>query len=84
MFGSERMAKSARASMLLALSDGVNDELIGTCMNCGSDDVEIRVWLNLKTGMTDDGGCERDDTWCKTCEEHAGISYKSKEGVKPS
>lgn len=86
MFGSERMAKSARESMLLALSDGVNDEEIAVCDNCGSDDVEIRVWQNLKTGRIDDMNCDREDTWCKNCEGHQGITWKKKEkqGVKAS
>ena len=37
------------------------------CRDCGSKDIEIRVWLNLNTDKTnDDGG--NDDTWCNECE----------------
>ena len=84
MFGSERMAKSARASMLLALSDGVSEEDIAVCDSCGSDDVEIRVWQNLKTGRINADGGDRGDTWCNSCQGHEGITYKKKSEVKPS
>ncbi|MFA5376709.1 MAG: hypothetical protein WC455_13255 [Dehalococcoidia bacterium] len=79
MFGSERMAKSARESMLLALSDGVDEEEVAVCDNCGSDDVEVRVWQNLKTGRIDDGSCDRSDMWCNHCLGHESITWKHKE-----
>ena len=80
MFGYERVAKSARASMLLALSDGVNEEEVAVCEKCGSDDVEIRVWQNLKTGRVDDN-CDRDDTYCNACEGHHGLKWVKKNKV---
>ena len=79
MFGSERMAKSARESMLLALSDAVNEEDVAVCEECGSDDVEIRVWYNLKTGRIDANNVEREDTYCGKCDDHYGIKYVKKE-----
>lgn len=50
-------------------------EQIIVCKGCGSDDVEIKVWQNQKTGETSDCGDEDDDTWCNKCEEHAGITF---------
>jgi hypothetical protein len=84
MFGSERMAKSARESMLLALSDGVDDELVGVCSACGSDDVQLRVWYSLKHGRLEEEAVDKEDTYCLNCERHAGITYKKKSEVKAS
>ncbi len=84
MFGSERVAKSARESMLLALSDAVDEEQIATCDNCGSDDVDIRAWQNQKTGEITECGGDRSDTYCRACQGHYGITFRRKEkaGVK--
>lgn len=84
MFGSERMAKSARESMLLALSDGVHDEQVAVCNECGSDDVDVRNWQNQKTGEITECSGDREDTYCRTCQGHHGITFKKKEkeGVK--
>ena len=38
------------------------------CSNCGSKDIEIRVWLILNTDKTNDDGGD-DDTWCNKCED---------------
>lgn len=61
-----------------------DEEDIAICDGCGSDDVEIRVWQNLKTGRIDDGSCDMGDTWCNSCQGHEGITYKKKSEVKPS
>lgn len=51
-------------------------EQIIVCKECGSDDVELRVWLNLKTKETSDcSDGDDEDTWCNKCEEHTGIKF---------
>jgi len=47
------------------------------CKVCGSDDMEIRMWVNLKTGETSDcSDGESDDNWCNKCEDHTPIEFK--------
>ncbi len=46
------------------------------CSNCGSIDVEMRMWVNpntQKTGERCSDFSEKDDNWCKTCESHAEL-----------
>jgi hypothetical protein len=50
---------------------------VAVCKNCGSTNVEVKVWYNEESGFTDvvsDG--EDDDTYCNDCGQHAGIEYK--------
>ena len=84
MFGSERMAKSARGSMLLALSDGVSEEQVVVCSECGSDDVDVRNWQNQKTGEITECSGDREDTFCRGCQGHHGITFRKRSEVKAS
>lgn len=44
------------------------------CMECGSRDVEIQVWVNQKTNEIDYSSWDNTrDTWCNACGEHMGI-----------
>jgi hypothetical protein len=51
------------------------------CDECGSDDVQIKMWVNPNTSHVD-GECSTDvieDGWCKQCNEHALVKPKSDE-----
>ena len=81
-FRSITAAGYARESMLQAMSDSSPLQEKAVCEECGSDDVEIRVWYNLKTGRIDGGNVDRhSDTYCGKCDAHCGIKY-IKEGVE--
>lgn len=46
------------------------------CANCGSSNVEMKMWVNPNTG--ENGGessdrFEEEDCWCKGCEEHVRL-----------
>lgn len=46
------------------------------CSECGSSDVEIRMWVNPNTKVIGDrcsDPTEEEDNWCKTCEEHVEL-----------
>ncbi len=51
------------------------DKVIWVCKSCGSREVEILQWIDANTGkMTTEYEADSDeDTWCRTCEKHAGI-----------
>lgn len=41
------------------------------CSNCGSIDVEYKVWYNPNTEeLRDEAVLDGDDCWCNGCEEH--------------
>jgi len=50
------------------------------CKECGSDNVEIKTFVNLNThefvilDKVDD-----EDTWCMSCEDHTGVEYVEKD-----
>lgn len=47
---------------------------ISVCSNCGSKNVEVKVWVNPNDPkQIDFSSYETEDTWCGDCEEHAGI-----------
>lgn len=79
-FRSMTSAGYARESMLQALADSTPLQEKGVCEECGSDDVEVRVWYNLKHGRIDDGNVDpHSDTYCNACQGHCGIKYVEKE-----
>lgn len=79
-FRSITAAGYARESMLQALADSVPLAEKGICEECGSDDVSVRVWRNLKTGQIDDGNVDpHSDTYCNACQGHCGIKFVAKE-----
>jgi Zn finger protein HypA/HybF involved in hydrogenase expression len=80
-FGSITAAGYARESMLQAMSDSSPLQEKAVCEECGSDDVEIRVWYNLKTGRIDSSCVDRRDTYCGKCDARRDIKY-IKEGVE--
>jgi len=45
-------------------------ETKAVCAECGSDDVEIRMWKNCKTGKVDTISDDNSDTWCNACVNH--------------
>ena len=50
------------------------------CKCCGSDDVELKVWKNFKTGHIDDSGAQEDgDSWCNECQDHLGVEEIEKD-----
>lgn len=46
------------------------------CAECGSTNVDIKMWVNPNTGMIS-GTCsdldEEDDNWCNNCENHVQL-----------
>jgi hypothetical protein len=48
-------------------------ECFTVCSNCGSKNVEIRVWEHQETGNLSGATGDDDDTWCNECEGHHGI-----------
>ena len=50
------------------------------CKRCGSANVEIRAFINQKTGFVDYSAIEEPDTWCEDCEDHMGVVFKDKNG----
>jgi len=51
-----------------------NQEL--RCCCCGSDDIELKVWKNLKTGHIDDSAADGDDDhFCNNCEVHGQFEW---------
>ena len=49
---------------------------IWVCSECGSDNVEVQGWRNLKTNHFDENGCDTGDQWCNQCEEHHHLELK--------
>ena len=52
------------------------------CADCGSEDVQVRAWVNPNLSVLSNDDLEFDpneseDTWCNDCEEHSGIVLKS-------
>lgn len=50
------------------------------CKNCGSENVEIKAWVNPNTNECNQthfiDEVEDEDTWCTDCETHGGIEVK--------
>lgn len=53
-------------------------EIPTVCKKCGSEDVEIKVFVNQKTGYIDYSTYEDEDTWCNVCEDHTGVEDRKK------
>ena len=55
---------------------------IHVCKNCGSENVEIRAWVDIKTNKCNQSHfldeIEDEDTWCTDCETHSGIKIIEK------
>lgn len=45
------------------------------CAACGSVEVEVLDWVDANTGECSNSSesTNPDDTWCRACEEHAGL-----------
>jgi len=52
------------------------NKTIQVCKDCGSDDVERKMWENQKTGELSDASFDDDDNFCNKCEEHTPIEFK--------
>ena len=48
-------------------------EYVHVCEECGSDDVETRMWMNLKTGHSEPISNDLEDNWCNRCEDHVSL-----------
>ncbi len=41
------------------------------CPECGSENIDIRTWVNLNSDeILWDGPCDDEDYWCNGCEQH--------------
>ena len=45
------------------------------CKECGSDDVEVKVWANLKTGEQDHSDWSDHEQYCVKCEDQAELVF---------
>lgn len=52
-----------------------NTKFYVLCNNCGSDNVEIKQWVNPNTGLIGNITSDNDDedVWCNDCETHSGV-----------
>lgn len=51
---------------------------IWCCKECGKTNVEVKVWADANTDEVLDGDvCDKNDTWCRDCEDHTGIMLLS-------
>ena len=49
---------------------------IAVCEECGSNEVQELMWVEVNTDKVISTGCgERKDRWCPKCEEHTEIKY---------
>jgi hypothetical protein len=50
------------------------------CPTCSSPEVEIKVWADPNTNeITDsDNDGDNNDTWCRKCQSHTGITTEAK------
>lgn len=65
---------------ILNLLDKIHDQLDPPepkqqwiCENCGSYDVEHRVWQHLNNGKISGETSDKEDTWCNSCQKHGYV-----------
>lgn len=60
------------------------DRIMLRCAECGSTDVQTKMWVNPNTneidGNVSDG--ETDDNWCKICQIHVKLNIIETELIK--
>ena len=53
-------------------------QMMWVCSNCGSTNVQTKMWVNLNTnepeGEVSDG--DSSDNWCEDCEGHHDVETK--------
>ena len=56
-------------------------EIIYVCENCGSHDVQTKMWVDVNDSNIIDGYAsdlsEEEDNWCRHCEDHYKIITQS-------
>lgn len=89
-FSIETDLMSTNEFLKLSLNHGLRDSRKGeqvevwdesntngvVCSNCGSHNVEEKMFLNYLTGYVGSPTGEDDDTWCNDCETHSGFTTK--------
>ena len=57
-------------------TDKLAKTLQAQCCECGSHDVELKAWVNQKTGVIQYADIiEDDDVWCNNCENHVNVDW---------
>tara|TARA_R110002110_G_scaffold152784_1_gene345726 strand:- start:119 stop:331 length:213 start_codon:yes stop_codon:yes gene_type:complete len=49
------------------------------CVECGSEDIQVAMWVNPNTGESDDwygSGSSAETQWCHNCEEHCFVKLR--------
>lgn len=48
------------------------------CTNCGSNEVQQKMWVYLNTNKPDNNSefSDSDDFWCEGCQEHHNVELK--------
>lgn len=56
-----------------------DDRDLLVCEKCGGTNVEVKCWAdaNDSTVIDDIGAGDSDDNWCRNCEEHVNLIFKS-------
>ena len=54
----------------LEINSNLGDEELWVCSECGSLDIEEKMWVKVNTGEITDSGDERLNCYCNNCEEH--------------
>lgn len=54
----------------------MTDKKKTTCDKCGSEDVQVKAWVNPNNLKEVEiiTPQEDNDTWCNACQEHTGVS----------
>jgi len=57
------------------LSEGDDVKTVCLCDNCGSDNVQTKMWVNVNDNTTSDSASDNDngDNWCLDCETHPDL-----------
>jgi hypothetical protein len=61
----------------------LNEELskipqhLEVCVNCGSTNVEKKMWQHCETGKLTSISDDDEDTWCNNCEGHHGLDNET-------
>ncbi|HPC10137.1 MAG TPA: hypothetical protein PLN85_03600 [archaeon] len=54
------------------------ENTILVCSECGSEDIEVKTWVNPNTNEIGDVvSNEEEDCWCNDCQEHCTLKLKT-------
>ena len=44
------------------------------CQECGSENIQVKMWVNPNTNEVVDDECAEELCWCEECEAHQGFN----------